>query len=97
MHPGTWGGIVGGGIGLIGGILGTYFGIKSARGPRERRFAIKAAVLMWAGVSAYVALMLWLSSPFRSLLWVPYALVLCLSIVWMNRRLARIRQEESQT
>ena len=97
MDIGWWGGLAGGCLGLLGGIVGTYFGIKSARGARERRFAIKAAIGCWVGVSAYVALMLWLTSPFRVLLALPYALVLCLSIVWMNRRLARIRLEESQT
>ena len=37
--------VVGGGIGLLGGAIGTYCTIKNTRGPRERRFAIKASIL----------------------------------------------------
>ena len=42
MDWGTIGGwvgtLVGGGVGLLGGVIGTYFTIKNTKGPRERAF-----------------------------------------------------------
>ena len=47
------GGVV---AGVMGGIVGTYFSIKNAKGPKERAFAIRAAALCWLGVSAFLGL-----------------------------------------
>jgi hypothetical protein len=56
---GLVGGIAGGVLGVMGGIVGTYFSIKNTNGPKERAFAIRAAILCWFGVSAYLPCLLW--------------------------------------
>lgn len=96
MDAALWGGIAGGVFGIIGGAIGTYFGIKSAQSPRERSFAIRAALLVWLGGTVFVTLLLTLATPYRWLLWIPYAILLPLMIVWMNKRLSHIRREESK-
>ena len=96
MHPGLWGGIAGGVIGVIGGAIGTYFSVKNAESSRERGFLIKAAILMWVGITGFVTLLLTLPSPYRWLLWVPYAILLPLTIVQMNKRLSHIRRGGSK-
>jgi hypothetical protein len=37
--------IVGSIVGLAGGVIGTYFSIKNTKGPRERAFTVKSAVV----------------------------------------------------
>jgi hypothetical protein len=91
MNPGVWVGITGAALGVLGGAAGTYASLRAARSPRERRFIIKAAVVTWAGVTVFVALIVTLSSPYKWLLWIPYTILLSLGIVWMNRRLAALR------
>jgi len=41
------GGIGGGLIGLAGGVVGTYYSIRNTRGPLERAFVIRSAVVCW--------------------------------------------------
>ena len=41
------GGIVGSALGILGGIVGTYFSIRLTNSRRERRFAIYTAILVW--------------------------------------------------
>lgn len=57
MHPGLIGGIVGSSIGLIGGLIGTYMSIKNTRTQAERRFMIRASILMWIVLGFFLALM----------------------------------------
>lgn len=92
MNPGLWIGIAGAVIGVLGGVAGTYASLRAARSPRERHFIIKAAVVTWVGVTIFVALILTLSTPYKWLLWIPYTILLTLGIVWMNRRIAVLRQ-----
>lgn len=92
---GGWiGGILGGVLGLAGGIIGTYCGIRNTNGPRERRFMVRAAVVTWVGVLLFLALLFWLPSPWRFLLWVPYGILLPVGIILGNRRQQQIRREE---
>lgn len=95
MHPGLIGGIVGGIIGLAGGVLGTYFSIHHAKGPKERVFMIKSSLIFWISALLFITLLLTLSSPYKWLLWLPYGIVLPLSIRFMNSRLCQIQQEEA--
>lgn len=95
MHPAYIGAIAGSVIGILGGIFGTWCSIASTRGPRERSFMTWAAVGTWIGCGAFVAGILLIPSPINYWLWLPYAVLLPLSIVWMNRRLTRIRAEEA--
>jgi hypothetical protein len=92
---GLLGGIVGSAIGVLGGAVGTYFSIRNTRGPRERAFVIKASVLCWVLVSAFVAALLLLPSPQRYFLWLPYGILLPVGIRAWNRIQSKIRKEES--
>lgn len=93
---GMIGGLAGGLIGLVGGIVGTYFGIRNTRGPRERAFMIKASVVCWVAILAFLGALLALPDPYRWLMWIPYGILLPLGIVYGNRRHQAIRQQESQ-
>jgi len=96
MHPGWIGAIAGGLLGLLGGVIGTYFSIKNTNGPRERAFMIKAGIGVWVGVLLFAGLLFALPSPYRYLLWIPYGILLPLGIIYVNRAQQRIRQEQSQ-
>ena len=89
------GAIAGSAIGLAGGVIGTYFGIKNTNGLRERHFMIRAAAVCWIGGLAFFALLLALPDPYRWLVWIPYAVLLPLGITWGNRRQQAIRDEEA--
>jgi uncharacterized protein (DUF983 family) len=96
MHPGFIGGIIGCGIGLAGGILGTYCSIKNTNGPRERAFMIKASAVFWIVGIIFISLLLVLQSPYKWFLWLPYSIFLPISIHFANRRLTQIKQDEAQ-
>jgi hypothetical protein len=87
--------IVGGGIGLLGGVIGTYFTVKNTKGPRERAFAIKASVLCWVFVGLFIAGMLLIPPWYNLLLVIPYGVVLVFGIRKFNETQFRIRKEES--
>ena len=87
--------IVGGGIGLFGGVVGTYFTVKNTNGLRERDLAIKASVLCWLFVGLFIAGMLLIPPWYNLLLVVPYAGVLVFGIRKFNEMQLRIRKEES--
>lgn len=92
---GLVGGILGSVVGLAGGVFGTWCSIRNTSGPRERRFIVWAAVGFWIFCSAFLVAMFLLPDPYRHFLWLPYGLVLTLSIVAANRRQAHIRNEET--
>jgi hypothetical protein len=88
------GGVVGCGIGVAGGIVGTYFTLKNTNGPRERAFAIKASIVGWIFVVVFVAAMCLIPTWHKHLLWIPYTLLLLWGIRVWNRTQFRIRNEE---
>lgn len=90
------GAIVGGVIGLAGAIVGTYFSIKNTKGPRERSFVIKAAAVGWIAGLLFLGLLFGLPDPYRWFMWIPYSIVLPLGIIYGNRKLQAIRQDESR-
>ena len=94
MDAGLIGGIVGGTLGLLGGIVGTYFSIKNTHGPLERAYMIKASVVVWIGISVFLALLLTLPKPYNWLMWGVYGILLPLGITTMNKRLASLREQE---
>jgi hypothetical protein len=96
MDAGILGGLLGALIGVLGGAFGTWCSLRGARGPRERGFLARAAAATWIAVLAFVAALLLLPPPWKWLLWVPYAFALPLGIQIINRRHARIRQQESR-
>src|SRR6185503_5070670 len=92
---GLVGGVGGAALGVLGGVIGTYFSIKNTAGPRERAFMIRVAIVTWILVTAFVCGLLALPTPFNFLLWVPYLIALPLAILWGNRQQKKIRAEES--
>ncbi len=78
------GGIAGGIIGLAGGVVGTYFSVKNTKGPRERSFMIKSAVVCWTGILFFLGLLLALPDPYRWFIWIPYGILLPLGITFGN-------------
>ncbi len=91
---GLVGGITGGVIGVMGGLIGTYFSIKNTNGPRERAFTIRASILCWLGVSAFLAGLFLLPLLWRSLAWVVYMPSLFWFVRWANQRQARAKVED---
>jgi uncharacterized membrane protein len=85
----------GGALGILGGFVGTYFSIRNTKGPRERNFVVRSAVVFGLGVSAFLAALFVTPMPYASLLWLPYmAALLFVGRAW-NRRQRQIRSEES--
>ncbi len=83
-------------LGLVGGIVGTYFSIKNTSGPQERAFMIHFAAMTWIGVTLFLVVMFLVPHPFKWFLWIPYLIALLLGIRWGNRQQARIRAEEGR-
>ena len=90
------GGIGGAALGLAGGIVGTYCSIKNTKGPLERSFMIKSAVVGWIAIVIFLGLLICLPNPYRYFMWIPYGILLPLGIIYGNRKLQAIRQEESK-
>ena len=88
-------GLGGGLIGVLGGALGTWMGIRNTNGPRERAFMIRVAAACWVAVLAMLGLQIVLPPPWRYLLWIPYVIALSLGIPRLNRTQQRIRREET--
>ncbi len=99
MNPGLIGligGIIGGIIGLAGGLLGTYFSIKNTNSPRERTFVIKASVVCWILVLAFVFGMCLIPGLYKLFLIPVYFVCLVAGILLWNKKQAQIRLEESK-
>jgi Ca2+/Na+ antiporter len=82
-------------VGVLGGVIGTWFSIKNTGGPRERAFAIRASVMFWLGITAFLAALWFVPSPYHVLLWLAYLAALLLTLRAWNRRQQQIRHEES--
>lgn len=95
MDAGLIGGLVGGGLGVVGGAIGTYFSIKNTLGPRERSFMVKVSVIAWVAITVFLIGLLMLPKPYNFLLWAPYGIALPLSIRWCNQRQLNIRAAEA--
>lgn len=101
MTVGQWIGVIGAVsgvlIGLGGGIVGTLNSLRHANGPREKQFLIRASIVCWLSITIFIALLVFLPTPARMILWIPYALLLTQGINYWNRTQQKIRDEESQT
>jgi hypothetical protein len=84
-------------IGVLGGLLGTYFSIRNTNGPRERGFVVRSAVVSWLAVTIFLAALLVTPMPYQTLLWLPYMAGLPFAARACNRRQMQIRGEESGT
>jgi hypothetical protein len=88
-------GIIGCVLGCVGGAIGTYFRIKNTKGPLERKFMIKAAIVSWVTVTIFLGLLIGLPFPYGFIMWVPYGLFLPLGGRYTNMRLHQLRVKES--
>jgi len=94
---GSIGGLVGGGLGLMGGVIGTYASYRHASGQRERRFVLVAAASLTAAIAGFLAALFFTPMPYRPFLWVPYAFLLPLGIYALNRRQLAMQWEKTTT
>ena len=90
------GAVLGGLLGIIGGVIGTYFSVRNTNGPRERAFVIRASILCWVGVCAFVAGMWLAPAPYKFGLVPIYLVALLAGIRRLNKRQAELRAEDSQ-
>lgn len=90
------GAIAGGIIGVTGGIIGTYYSIKNTGSPRERAFMIRISILFWIVMIVFSGLLLFLPSPYRYFIWLPYSVVLFLFIRLGNKKQQKIREQEQE-
>jgi hypothetical protein len=95
MNPLVPGIAIGCALGLLGGVIGTYFSIKNTSGPQERAFMVRTAQITWVVLTAFVLGLLFLPRPYGFLLWIPYSVVLPLAIRRCNRKQLEIRAAES--
>lgn len=96
MNPGIIGGIVGSAVGVAGGLVGTYFSIKNTKSPRERVFVIRASIVCWVFVLAFVLGMCLIPGFYKLLLVPVYIIGLVTGIFVWNRKQAQIRLEASK-
>ena len=93
MALGPW---IGAGLGVAGGLVGTWLGVRNTQGPVERAFVLRMALIVWVLVILFVVGIVCISSPARYLLWIPYGLAMAFGIPAMNRRQRRIREGEAR-
>ncbi|HMD53310.1 MAG TPA: hypothetical protein VKJ65_02025 [Phycisphaerae bacterium] len=96
MNPGIIAAIVGSAVGVLGGVIGTYFSIRNTNGPRERAFMIQASVVNVVFVLTFVGAMCLLPGIYKIYLVPVYIIVLVAGIQLCNKKQQRIRKEESK-
>ena len=90
LDAGMIGAIVGSTVGVAGGAFGTWMSIRhSPPGPR-RRLMVKASIACWIFVLSFVALVLFLPTPWKWWLWALYGPTLLFFILSINRSLRNL-------
>ncbi len=89
------GGIFGSVLGILGGVVGTYFSIRNTNSRRERRFVIRAAIVVWMALGL-TALAVFYRPALRTWAWVPICLMVVVGVPLGNRLQERIRREEAR-
>jgi len=88
----TAGAIVGTIFGIGGGIIGTYFALRSAKSISEKKFLKKIAIICWSAVLLLSALIIFLP---RSLSWALSLLLIFFTFplaVYINRRIENFKK-----
>jgi len=80
------GGGLGAILGLIGGIVGTYFSIKNSKKPKQRTFAIKMSVIGWAAILTVSLVAYILPDSYKMLAFIPIWIGLPFYILYWNRK-----------
>lgn len=99
MDDASWGiigGMAGSILGVLGGVIGTWFSIRNTNGPEERAFMVRVSGVAWLAIGLFLVFLLLLPRPWNMLMWVPYGILLPLSIKYINRRQQEIRGQESR-
>jgi hypothetical protein len=77
--------------------IASVLNIRTARGPRERRFLILVTPLLWAVVVSFVALLYWLEAwPSRITILISYFVIAPVFMYRCSRRRLLIRELESR-
>lgn len=92
MDTANIGGIIGSVLGILGGLVGTYFSIRNTNSPRERRFVIRAAILVCFALGL-TALAVFYLPTLRALAWVPICVMVVVGVPLWNRRQEMIRRK----
>jgi ABC-type Na+ efflux pump permease subunit len=90
LEAGTIAALIGTTIGVAGGAIGTWLSIRSSTPGAQRALMIKASIVTWVAVLAFVGLNFLLPSPYNWLLWILYGPLLLMGILFLNRALANI-------
>ncbi len=96
MDWGLYGGLIGGFLGIVGGVIGTYASISNTKSPLERRFMVRVSFYFWAGIITFLLLMWLIPRPYNSFLWIPYGVLLPISIRVVNKQQTAIRELQSK-
>ncbi|WP_143206709.1 hypothetical protein [Singulisphaera sp. GP187] len=89
-------GIVGSSLGVMGGVIGTYFSIRNTKRPRERSLMIRLAAMCWVWFAGMLVWMFLIPRPWNQAAML-FNLPILFSIPRMNRRLALARAEDEAT
>ncbi|MBX3397584.1 MAG: hypothetical protein KF873_02490 [Gemmataceae bacterium] len=94
MDESLWASIGGGlgiAIGLVGGVIGVRASLKNAKSDQERRLVWRFSLAILGLVGILMAGLLLLPPPYNWLSWIPYAIVLVVSIRYANKLQAGLR------
>jgi len=89
------GGIIGGFLGLVGGLAGTYFSVKKAESARERSFVVRWAVILWIAIIAYTLTVLFIPNS-RNWAWIPFSMFCPFVVIFLNKKHAAIRSIDQE-
>ena len=89
-NPGFVGGLAGAFLGLIGGILGTWFSYRNANSKKERGWIIFYASAIFIFCVAYLCLLAATSEATKTIIQIIYPFLLILVILRVTRHLHRL-------
>lgn len=88
-------GILGSLLGIAGGVAGCYIPYRLATTRWQKAFVLKASAFFWVLVLVFLAGIFLLPSPWKHFIWLPYIVILLLSINWINKRQQQMLADEA--